>query len=116
MLNMSDMLRGYTDTVILAQLLDHDNYGYEINKHIRRATGGLLELKEATLYTTFRRLESTGCIRSYWGSEATGARRRYYAITAQGRALYRENLRDWQTFRSILENLLQGETDHEPET
>lgn len=113
---MSDMLRGYTDTVILAQLLDHDNYGYEINKHIRRVTGGLLELKEATLYTTFRRLESAGCIRSYWGSEATGARRRYYAITAQGRTLYRENRADWTRFREIMDNLLQGECEHESET
>lgn len=115
MLNMSDLLRGYTDTVILAQLLGGDNYGYEINKAIRQATGGLLELKEATLYTTFRRLESAGCIRSYWGDENTGARRRYYAITPAGRALYRENLADWRRFKAILENLLQGETDHEPE-
>lgn len=116
MLNMSDLLRGYTDTVILAQLLEGDNYGYEINKAIRQATGGLLELKEATLYTTFRRLEAAGCIRSYWGDENTGARRRYYAITAQGRALYRENRDDWLRFRAILDHLLRGEDAHESET
>ena len=64
MLNMSDMIRGYTDTIILAQLLLRDSYGYEINRHVAQATGGLLELKEATLYTTFRRLEQAGCILS----------------------------------------------------
>ena len=47
-------------------------------------TDGRYELKEATLYTAFRRLEEAGCIRSYWGDEATGARRRYYAITEAG--------------------------------
>lgn len=111
MLNMSDMIRGYTDTIILAQLLRHDSYGYEINKSIAQASGGLLELKEATLYTTFRRLESAGCIRSYWGDETTGARRRYYAITELGRELYRENRADWQKVKAIIDTLLQGEEE-----
>ena len=115
MLNMSDMIRGYTDTIILAQLLRHDSYGYEINKRLSQASGGLLELKEATLYTTFRRPENAGCIRSYWGDEQTGARRRYYAITPLGRALYRENAADWARVRSILDNLLREETNDESE-
>lgn len=113
MLNMSDMIRGYTDTIILAQLLEHDSYGYEINKTVQRVTGGLLELKEATLYTTFRRLEAAGCIQSYWGDETTGARRRYYAVTEAGRELYRENLADWQKVKTIIDNLLQGENGNE---
>lgn len=108
MLNMSDMIRGYTDTVILAQLLQHDSYGYEINKNVQQATNGLLELKEATLYTAFRRLESMGCIQSYWGDEATGARRRYYKLTEMGRALFQENFNDWQAVKGIMDNLLQG--------
>ena len=114
MLNMSDMIRGYTDTIILAQLLLRDSYGYEINRHVAQATGGLLELKEATLYTTFRRLEQAGCIRSYWGDEQTGARRRYSAITPMGRELHRENLADWQAVKAILDHLLQGEQKDEP--
>lgn len=113
MLNMSDMIRGYTDTIILAQLLTHDSYGYEINKQVQKVTHGLLELKEATLYTTFRRLEGAGCIQSYWGDETTGARRRYYAITEEGRQLYHENLADWNNVKSIIDNLLQGEAEHE---
>ena len=75
MLNMSDLFRGLTDTIILGQLLEHDSYGYEINKSIQQATGGRYELKEATLYTAFRRLEQNGCISSYWGDEGSGARR-----------------------------------------
>ena len=113
MLNMSDMLRGYTDTIILAQLLKHDSYGYEINKSVQQMTDGLLELKEATLYTTFRRLESAGCISSYWGDENTGARRRYYSITEHGCNLYTENIKDWQQFRTMIDNLLLGEQEHE---
>ena len=40
----------------LAQLLRRDSYGYEINKNIENCSGGEFVLKEATLYTAFRRL------------------------------------------------------------
>ena len=36
----ADTLRGHTDTIILAQLLRGDNYGYEINKNIQQLTQG----------------------------------------------------------------------------
>ena len=107
----SDIIRGHTETIILARLLHSDSYGYEINKSIQQATGGRYELKEATLYTAFRRLEQNGCISSYWGDEGSGARRRYYAITELGRELYRENRADWQKVKIIIDNLLQGEEE-----
>ena len=59
----SDILRGHTETIILASLLSHDSYGYQINKDIMKKTGNAYELKEATLYTAFRRLEQAGYIR-----------------------------------------------------
>ena len=34
MLNSSDILRGYTDTIILAQLAEGDSYGYVISKNV----------------------------------------------------------------------------------
>ncbi|WP_102409966.1 helix-turn-helix transcriptional regulator [Beduinella massiliensis] len=105
MLNLSDVLRGLTDTIILAQLTRGDSYGYVINKTLQEITHGQFELKEATLYTTFRRLEAAGCIQSYWGDETSGARRRYYTITPAGRALYEENMRDWENIRGLIDQL-----------
>ena len=80
----SDLIRGHTDTIILARLMGGDNYGYEINKAIMQITGNRFELKEATLYTAFRRLEASGCIVSYWGDEQTGARRNPYEPGRKG--------------------------------
>lgn len=34
----SDLIRGHTETIILRQLLEHDSYGYEINKAIQEKT------------------------------------------------------------------------------
>ena len=45
----SDLIRGHTDTIILAHLLEGDSYGYKINKEIQRKTSQQYELKEATL-------------------------------------------------------------------
>lgn len=102
----SDIIRGHTETIILAQLLEHDSYGYEINKSIKDRTCGAYEAKEGTLYTAFRRLEQAGYIRSYWGDESAGARRRYYAITEEGRIFYNENKAEWQRIKHIIDCLI----------
>ena len=108
MLSVSDSVRGYVDTIILSQLSEGDTYGYEINKNISRQSQGRFELKEATLYTAFRRLEGDGLIVSYWGDEGAGARRRYYSLTDEGRRRLAENRKDWLDIRILLDVLMGG--------
>lgn len=102
----ADLIRGHTETIILAALAQGDSYGYSINRNIHHLTGGRYELKEATLYTAFRRLEEAGHIRSYWGDEGSGARRRYYAITPAGREEYARRLEEWRCARDMLDTLI----------
>lgn len=103
----SDIIRGHTEAIILAHLLEQDSYGYQINKDIMKKTDNQYELKEATLYSAFRRLEQSGYIRTYWGDEAVGARRRYYSITPEGRKAYEDYKRDWETAKNTIDRLLQ---------
>lgn len=105
----SDIIRGHTDAIILARLSAGDSYGYEINKAILRKTNGRYELKEATLYTAFKRLEESGCITSYWGNETTGARRRYYSITERGKQSYAAMLEEWKDARTLIDELTSKE-------
>ena len=102
-----DLIRGHTDAIILARLMQGDSYGYEINKTISTLSEGRFELKEATLYTAFKRLEETGHIVSYWGDSGAGARRRYYTITPAGRALHRQLRSEWEETREIMDKLLE---------
>lgn len=104
----ADILRGYTDTLILRRLAEGDSYGYQINKQITALSDGLAELKEATLYTAFRRMETAGYIRSYWGDENSGARRRYYAITDAGLEKLCKDCESWKETRQIIDRLLEG--------
>ena len=106
----ADFLRGYTDTIILRQLSHGDSYGYRISKNVAELTGGSLEMKEATLYTAFRRLEQSGCIRSYWGDEQTGARRRYYTITEEGQRRLAAECAAWEGTRQMLDLLLKEDS------
>ena len=105
----ADILRGYTDAIILRQLAQGDSYGYQINKNVTALSGGAFEMKEATLYTAFRRLESAGYIRSYWGDELSGARRRYYAITDAGREKLRADRAAWMETKDQIDLLLMEE-------
>lgn len=104
----SDLIRGHTETIILAQLAEKDSYGYEINKTIQEVTEGAYELKEATLYSAFRRLEGNGMIRSYWGDQTTGARRRYYTITDAGREQLRQNRAEWKRSKQLIDRMILG--------
>ncbi|THG29174.1 helix-turn-helix transcriptional regulator [Glaciibacter flavus] len=102
----ADLLRGHTDTIVLGVLRAGERYGFEIYKAIRDATGGGHEIKEATLYATYRRLERDGLVESYWGDETQGGRRKYYRITDAGRAVFSGNVTAWVATRRIIDSLL----------
>ena len=105
----ADMLRGHTETIILAQLIKNDSYGYEISKAIEDLSHGELVLKDATLYTAFKRLEELGYITSYWGSSGAGARRRYYTITPAGREASAQLSKEWEETKEIMDKLMESE-------
>lgn len=102
----SDLLRGHTDTIILGLLTDGDKYGYEITKLVHERSDQLYELKEATMYSSLKRLEKDGQITSYWGDESQGGRRKYYQITESGQELYKSNKQNWDYAKHILDKLL----------
>ncbi len=102
----SDLLRGHTDTIILGLLAGGDKYGYEITKLVYDQSDRQYELKEATMYSSLKRLENDGHITSYWGDETQGGRRKYYRLTESGRRLYASNKRNWDSAKRILDQLL----------
>ncbi len=84
------------------------SYGYAIYKKILEKSDGLYELlKEATIYASFKRLEKEGYIKSYWGDESQGGRRKYYHITLEGEDVYKENKQAWKFTKKIIDKLLQ---------
>lgn len=103
-----DILRGHTELIILRQLINGDSYGYEISKSIIEIGEGLLDVKDATIYTAFRRMESDNLITSYWGEGVEGARRRYYSVTELGKSTYKQKKQEWIQINRILNKLIIG--------
>lgn len=101
-----DILRGHVNTMILKLLVDKDCYGYEICKLIFTNSNDSFELKEATLYSSLRRLEQDGLIQSYWGDETQGGRRKYYRTTDAGKEFYKGKKAHWVLVKTILDKLL----------
>lgn len=102
----SDVIRGYTDTIILSLLRNQPNYGYEISRQISAITEQKFVMRETTLYSTFNRLEHNGYLRSFYGTESNGKRRTYYEITPEGRAYLKEKIAEWELTKEIIEKII----------
>ena len=98
----SDVIRGYNDVMILRVLLDGDSYGYEISKKIRELSEDTYTMKETTLYSAFSRLEKSGYLTSYAGSESGGRERTYYSLSQSGKNYYREKCLEWALTKDLI--------------
>jgi DNA-binding PadR family transcriptional regulator len=102
--NISQELR--RGAIILAALsqLDQAKYGYSlINDLAERG----MEIDQGTLYPLLRRLEAQGLLESSWNTEGSRPRR-YYALSAAGRAALAQLAADWRALAAVMENLLSG--------
>lgn len=80
----SRLLRGILDVCLLALVVERDRYGYELARALHEA--GLPIVKEGSIYPLLSRLERRGLLDSYRTPAVAGPPRRYYRITAEGRA------------------------------
>lgn len=108
-----DLIAASSTPIVLALLAEGDSYGYAILLRVRESSGGRMEWTDGMLYPVLHRLERLGHIEARWETAATGRRRKYYRITAQGRQQLEEERRQWQavdaTLRSLWRELATGE-------
>ena len=104
----SDLIRGHINTIILRTLCERDKYGYEIIEEIESKSHGQYTLKQPTLYSALKRLESQGYINAYWKMDETsgGGRRKYYTISDSGREISEKNQSEWEYSRTVIDSLI----------
>lgn len=98
----SAIIRGYIDIMILSILKKNNSYGYEISKQIKTISEEKYIIKETTLYSAFTRLEKSGYISSYYGTETNGKRRTYYEITANGSTYFSDKCTEWELVKDVV--------------
>ena len=74
---------------ILLALADGERHGYALMQEVEEQTHGALRPGTGSLYAGLQRLQADGLIRESEGEPGADRRRRYYAITAEGRAMAR---------------------------
>lgn len=104
----ADLIRGHINTIILRTLYDNDKYGYEIMHDIEQKSHGQYELKQPTLYSALKRLESQGYIKAYWKTDevSSGGRRKYFTLTESGKKVTETNQNEWEYSRTIIDSLI----------
>lgn len=102
----SDVIRGFSDLMILYVIYAKPSYGYEISKRIRELSDDRYAMKETTLYSAFKRLEQNGYLKSFAGKETSGKKRTYYELTEKGRCYYGEKCKEWELTKLVIENFI----------
>ena len=102
---LGQLLRGIVEPLLLLIIADFPIYGYEIARELERRSEGYINLTASTLYSALRRLERRGLVLSSWDQVAK-QKRRYYALTEQGRQLLAEELGQWQSFLGATDKVL----------
>lgn len=106
---VAQMRRGTLEYCVLALLRDEERYGFDLVRALGEADG--MVTSEGTIYPLLTRLRRDGLITSTWAESPSGPPRRYYRVTAKGRAALEGFTEEWRRFRDAVDRLLEGGGD-----
>lgn len=89
------------DFCVLVIVSEQDEYGYSITQRIQ----SVIQVSESTLYPVLRRLQQARFLMTY-DQAFQGRNRRYYRITAEGRAQLQLFYSDWEQHKAIVDSLV----------
>jgi len=103
---MTEMLKGTLEGIVLAILAGRPAYGYEITARLREQ--GFVDIAEGTVYALLVRIEQRGLVDVAKVPSEKGPPRKVYTLNAQGRDDLEEFWRTWGFLAERLEQLHEG--------
>ncbi|GEK23177.1 PadR family transcriptional regulator [Cellulomonas xylanilytica] len=103
-----EWLRGVLDVCVLAVLAEGPTYGYAISARLDEL--GLGTVKGGTLYPLLTRLEHAGLVTTQWQPGVAGPGRKYFALTADGRADLARRGAAWHRFAGLTSAIVDAPT------
>lgn len=100
---MTEMLKGTLEGIVLAILAGQSAYGYEITAWLRDR--GFADIAEGTVYALLVRVEQRGLVDVEKIPSEKGPPRKVYSLNAQGRDYLDEFWRTWSFLADRLEQL-----------
>ena len=104
----ADAIRGYIDLIILSLLKRQPSYAYDLAKTITEVSDGEYTIKQTTLYTALKRLESAGLTASYAGVSDSGKSHTYYRLTPEGTAHLAAKVSEWEDTKTLIDRFAKG--------
>jgi PadR family transcriptional regulator PadR len=104
---MTEMLKGTLEGIVLAILSRQPAYGYEITVWLRER--GFSEIAEGTVYALLVRIEQRGFVDVKHVPSEKGPPRKVYSLNATGREYLKEFWRTWSFLAERLEELHEGD-------
>jgi PadR family transcriptional regulator PadR len=101
-----ELKKGSPELLILALLEENDRHGYEIGKLIETRSDGRLHFRIGSLYPVLCRLEEKGLIKGRWVEHGGGPRRRYYSLSAKGRAFLKLERETWEAYVAAVNQII----------
>ena len=89
--------RGILPLLVLHLINEGPSYGNQLMTRIGGMTAGVLSVNPNTMYPLLRQLETRGLIKGEWEHPERRSRR-YYSLTAKGRAEYARLVADVRPF------------------
>jgi transcriptional regulator len=93
-----ELKKGSAELIILSIVEERARHGYEISKLIEARSEGQLKFNVASLYPLLYRLEERGWLQGRWVEKAGERRRRFYALTPEGRRVLARQRETWKAF------------------
>src|SRR5438477_9346601 len=100
-----DLVAASAGPLILSILAAGESYGYAIIQRVRELSDGEIEWTDGMLYPVLHRLEAQGTVASAWRLSESGRKRKYYALTRQGRKALAEQKNQWLFVHGMLTKL-----------
>ena len=109
---MTEMLKGTLEGIVLALIAVQPAYGYEITARLREQ--GFSDIVEGTVYALLVRVEQRGLVDVTKVPSEKGPPRKVYSLNAQGREYLDEFWSTW-SFLAARIGLLHDHTEHQHE-
>jgi PadR family transcriptional regulator PadR len=103
---VTEMLKGILEGIVLAVLAGRSAYGYEITAWLREQ--GFADIAEGTIYALLIRIEQRGLVDVEKIPSEKGPPRKVYSLNEQGREYLDEFWRNWSFLSQRLEQLHEG--------
>ncbi len=104
---ITEMLKGTLEGIVLAIIAAQPAYGYEITARLRER--GFTDIAEGTVYALLVRIEQRGFVDVEKVPSEKGPPRKVYSLNAQGRSELEEFWRTWSFLAERIEQLHEGE-------